>query len=175
MRGPQQTGGVHAGHGILGDRTAIGLTIQPGQVTYLLVIAALAGIGILPVYPARCLVRGCHRMGRITYRPTAGGDLFGVRAFIRKVAGALVIFITLQALGWSGYQTPPEGVTQFMQPDSQLKNDPPAGLPVWRAHAFGSHPLYCPLSLTRERYERIQKAVGTKKSADNHIKISEFL
>ncbi len=37
------------------------------------------------------------------------GIYYGARALIRKLAGALVIFITLQLLGWSGYQTPPDG------------------------------------------------------------------
>jgi Na+/melibiose symporter-like transporter len=32
----------------------------------------------------------------------------------------VVIFLTLQLLGWSGYQTPPGDVINFTQPDSAL-------------------------------------------------------
>jgi GPH family glycoside/pentoside/hexuronide:cation symporter len=43
------------------------------------------------------------------------GIYYGVKNFIRKLTGALAIFIALQVLGWFGYQTPPEGATFFTQ------------------------------------------------------------
>ena len=40
---------------------------------------------------------------------------YGIKNFVRKMTGALAIFIALQALGWFGYQAPPEGTTFFQQ------------------------------------------------------------
>ena len=37
------------------------------------------------------------------------GMFYGVKNFLRKVTGAVAIFIALQALGWFGYQAPPVG------------------------------------------------------------------
>ncbi|NTW13284.1 MAG: MFS transporter, partial [Anaerolineales bacterium] len=96
----------------------LAFTVQPGQDTYLLIIAALAGIGISAAYTLPdALFADVIEWDELRTGRRQEGIYFGVRAFIRKVAGAFVIFITLQALGWSGYQVPPEGSTQFMQPE----------------------------------------------------------
>src|SRR5215216_6374940 len=89
-------------------------TIQPGQTDYLLLIAALAGIGVSAAYVlpdsmfADVIEWDELRTGR-----RQEGIFYGIRTLIRKLTGALVIFTTLQALGWAGYKAPPEGVTQF--------------------------------------------------------------
>lgn len=46
------------------------------------------------------------------------GIYYGTKNFIRKLTTAFAIFLTLQVLGWLGYQTPPEHATVFMQPDA---------------------------------------------------------
>ncbi len=48
------------------------------------------------------------------------GTYYGAKNFIRKLTTAFAIFLALQVLGWLGYQVPPEGVTQFTQPDSAI-------------------------------------------------------
>lgn len=41
------------------------------------------------------------------------GVYYGTKNFLRKLTGAVAIFIALQALGWFGYQSPPEGAVIF--------------------------------------------------------------
>jgi len=48
------------------------------------------------------------------------GIYYGAKNFIRKLTTAFAIFLALQVLGWLGYQVPPEGATQFTQPDSAI-------------------------------------------------------
>ena len=96
-------------------------SIQPGQITYILILAVMAGISVsvahvLPdaIFPD-VIEWDELRTGR-----RQEGIYYGVKNFVRKLTGAFAIFIALQALGWFGYQTPPVGATFFQQPDSAL-------------------------------------------------------
>ena len=140
------------------------LTIQPGQVTYMLIIAALGGIGVSAAYTLPdALFADVIEWDELRTGRRQEGIYFGVRAFIRKVAGALVIFITLQSLGWSGYQTPPEGVTQFAQPDSALRMIRFLVSPFGAIMLTGVVVLTALFPLTRERYERMQMLLERKR------------
>ena len=140
------------------------LTIQPGQVTYMLIIAALGGIGVSAAYTLPdALFADVIEWDELRTGRRQEGIYFGVRAFIRKVAGALVIFITLQSLGWSGYQTPPEGVTQFAQPDSALRMIRFLVSPFGAIMLTGVVVLTALFPLTRERYEKMQMLLERKR------------
>ncbi len=140
-------------------------TIQPGDTNYLLLIAALAGIGVSAAYilPDSILPDVIDwdelRTGR-----RQEGIYYGIRTLIRKLTGAGVIFVTLQILGWSGYQAPPEGVTQFQQPESALfmiramDSFLGAGILVGTIIIAWSYPL------SREKYQRIQKLLAVRKN-----------
>ena len=140
-------------------------TIQPGDTNYLLLIAALAGIGVSAAYilPDSILPDVIEwdelRTGR-----RQEGIYYGIRTLIRKLTGAGVIFVTLQILGWSGYQAPPDGVTQFQQPESALfmirvmDSFLGAGILLGTIIIAWSYPL------TREKYQRIQKLLAVRKN-----------
>ena len=140
-------------------------TIQPGDTNYLLLIAALAGIGVSAAYilPDSILPDVIDwdelRTGR-----RQEGIYYGIRTLIRKLTGAGVIFVTLQILGWSGYQAPPDGVTQFQQPESALfmiramDSFLGAGILVGTIIIAWSYPL------SREKYQRIQKLLAVRKN-----------
>jgi GPH family glycoside/pentoside/hexuronide:cation symporter len=96
-------------------------TIQPGQVGYLLVIAALTGVGVSAAYVLPdAMFADIIEWDELHTGRRQEGIYFGIRAFIRKLSGALVVFLALQMLGMFGYQTPPDDVTQFAQPESAL-------------------------------------------------------
>ncbi len=140
-------------------------SIQPGEINYLLTIAALAGIGVSAAYilPDSILPDVIEwdelRTGR-----RQEGVYYGIRTLIRKITGALIIFITLQVLGWSGYQAPPDGATQFTQPDSALfmirmmVSFMGAGILLGTILLAWSYPL------SREKYQRIQKLLAIKRN-----------
>jgi glycoside/pentoside/hexuronide:cation symporter, GPH family len=143
--------------------------IQPGQTGYLLLIAALAGIGVSAAYTlpdsifADVIEWDELRTGR-----RQEGIFYGVRTLIRKLTGALVIFITLQLLGWSGYVSPPAGALQFTQSDSALEDDPPAGLPVWGGDALRhDRPRLAVPALTRQT--RTHPKTASQKGTLEHV------
>jgi len=139
-------------------------TIQPGQVTYLLFIAALTGIGVSAAYVLPdSLFADIIEWDELRTRRRQEGIYFGIRAFIRKIAGALVVFLALQSLGWFGYQIPPDGVTRFTQPASALM------IIRLLVSPFGAVMLSMVIlftalfPLTRERYERIQRLLQRRR------------
>jgi GPH family glycoside/pentoside/hexuronide:cation symporter len=131
---------------------------QPGQITLVLWMAFLAGLSvsaahILPDAMFPDVIEWDElRTGR-----RQEGIYYGVKNFIRKLTGAFATFIALQALGWFGYRTPPEGATTFMQS--------PVTLTAIRVliGPFGAVLLFSAVittwfyPLTRARHARIRK------------------
>jgi GPH family glycoside/pentoside/hexuronide:cation symporter len=91
------------------------------------------------------------------------GIYYGVKNFIRKLTGALAIFIALQVLGWFGYQSPPEGVTQFTQPASALTAIRILIGPFGAVLLFSAVILAWFYPLTREKHTRIRKLLARRK------------
>lgn len=144
--------------------------IQPGQTGFLLLIAALAGIGVSAAYTmpdsifADVIEWDELRTGR-----RREGIFYGIRTLIRKLTGALVIFITLQLLGWSGYVSPPEGVVQFSQSDSALRMIRLLVSPFGAAMLSGTIILAWLFPLSREKHGRIQRLLEKKKGRSNTV------
>ena len=140
-------------------------TIQPGEISYLLTVAALAGIGVSAAYilPDSILPDVIEwdelRTGR-----RQEGIYYGIRTLIRKLTGALVIFVTLQILGWSGYQAPPDNVVQYSQPDSALLSIRLMVSFIGVAILLGTIILAWSYPLTREKYTRIQRLLKEKRA-----------
>jgi glycoside/pentoside/hexuronide:cation symporter, GPH family len=145
-------------------------TIQPGQTGYLLLIAVLAGIGVSAAYVlpdsmfADVIEWDELRTGR-----RQEGVFYGIRTLIRKLTGALVIFITLQALGWAGYQSPPEGVTQFIQSAQVLEMIRLLVSPFGATILFGTIIFAWLFPLSREKHIRIQKLLEQKKRKSSKV------
>jgi glycoside/pentoside/hexuronide:cation symporter, GPH family len=142
---------------------ALIFTIPQGDVEYLLLIAALAGIGVSAAYilPDSILPDVIEwdelRTGR-----RQEGIYYGVRTLIRKLTGALVIFITLQVLGWSGYQSPPADAIQFTQSDSALFSIRMLVSFIGVSILLGTIILAWFYPLTREKYDRIKRLLERK-------------
>jgi GPH family glycoside/pentoside/hexuronide:cation symporter len=139
-------------------------TIQPGQTNYLLTIAALAGVGVSAAYTlpdsifADVIEWDELRTGR-----RQEGIFFGIRTLIRKLTGALVIFLTLQALGWSGYISPTEGAIQFTQSDEALRMIRLLVSPFGATILSGTILLAWLFPLSREQYQKIQRLLEQRR------------
>jgi GPH family glycoside/pentoside/hexuronide:cation symporter len=138
--------------------------IQPGQITVMLVLSVLAGLSVstahvLPdsIFPD-VIEWDELRTGR-----RQEGIYYGVKNFIRKLTGAVAIFLGLQVLGWFGYQSPPEGVTQFTQLPSALMAMRVLIGPVGALMLIGAILMAWFYPLTRERHARIRKLLAKKK------------
>lgn len=139
-------------------------TIQPGQTTYLLSIAAFAGIGVSAAYTLPdSLFADVIEWDELRTGRRQEGIFYGIRTLIRKLTGALVIFITLQALGWSGYVSPPEGIIQFTQSESALRMIRLLVSPFGATIVSGTIILAWLFPLSREQYVKIQELLEQRR------------
>ncbi len=146
-------------------------TIQPGDLDYLLLIGALAGVGVSAAYILPdSILPDVIEWDELRTRRRQEGIYYGIRTLIRKLTGALVIFITLQTLGWSGYQSPPEGVTQFTQPDSVLIAIRLMVSLLGALMLAGTIVLAWSYPLSREKYERIAKLLKRRREELTAVK-----
>ena len=140
-------------------------TIRPGETTYLLILAALAGIGVSAAYTLPdSLFADVIEWDELRTRRRQEGIFYGIRTLIRKLTGALVIFITLQLLGRSGYVSPPAGTLQFMQTDSALQMVRLLVSPFGATILCGTIVLAWLFPLSREKYARIQKLLEQRRA-----------
>jgi GPH family glycoside/pentoside/hexuronide:cation symporter len=139
-------------------------TIQPGDTNYLLIIAALAGIGVSAAYTLPdSIFADVIEWDELRTRRRQEGIFYGIRTLIRKMTGALVIFVTLQLLGTSGYVSPPIGTLQFTQSDSALGMIRILVSPLSAAILCGTILLAWLFPLSREKYTRIQRLLQRRR------------
>jgi GPH family glycoside/pentoside/hexuronide:cation symporter len=139
-------------------------TIQPGNTTYLLTIAALAGIGVSAAYTLPdSMFADVIEWDELRTRRRQEGIFYGIRTLIRKLTGALVIFTTLQLLGWAGYVSPPNGTLQFTQTDSALHMIRLLVSPFGAMILCGTILFAWLFPLSREKHARIQKLLEQRR------------
>ena len=141
------------------------LTIQPGDTRNLLILAALAGIGVSAAYTLPdSIFADVIEWDELRTRRRQEGIFYGIRTLVRKLTGALVIFVTLQLLGWSGYVSPPAGTSQFAQTDSALQMIRLLVSPFGASMLCGTIVLAWLFPLSREKYTRIQKLLAQRRA-----------
>ncbi len=139
-------------------------TIQPGQIKTILVLAVLAGISVSTAHVLpEAIFPDVIEWDELRTRRRQEGIYYGVLNFIRKLAGALAIFIALQVLGWFGYQSPPDGATFFQQPDQALAAIRFLIGPLGAILLFSAILVSWFYPLTRERHARIRKLIERRK------------
>ena len=140
-------------------------TIQPGETISLLIIAALAGVGVSAAYTLPdSLFADVIEWDELRTHRRQEGIFYGIRTLIRKLTGALIIFITLQLLGWSGYVSPPEGALQFTQTDTALHMIRLLVSPFGAIMLCGTIVLAWLFPLSRKKYTRIQKLLEQRRA-----------
>jgi GPH family glycoside/pentoside/hexuronide:cation symporter len=139
--------------------------VQPGQTDILLLIAALAGVGVSAAYVLPdAIFADVIEWDELRTRRRQEGIFYGIRTLIRKLTGALVIFVTLQLLGWSGYVSPPEGAVQFTQSDDALRTIRLLVSPLGAAMLSGAILLAWLFPLSREKHGRIQRLLEQRRA-----------
>ena len=140
-------------------------TIQPGGTPYLLIVAVLAGFCVSSAYTLPdSLFADVIEWDELRTRRRQEGIFYGIRTLIRKLTGALVIFVALQLLGRSGYVSPPAGALQFSQSDSVLQMIRILVSPLSATIVCGTILLAWLFPLTREKYLRIQKLLEQRRA-----------
>ncbi|MBN2388854.1 MAG: MFS transporter [Anaerolineales bacterium] len=138
--------------------------VQPGQMTMVLVLSVLAGISVSTAHVLPdAMFPDVIEWDELRTRRRQEGIYYGVMSFIRKVAGALAIFIALQVLGWVGYQTPPPGVTTFSQPAATVLTIRFLIGPFGAVLLFSAILFAWFYPLTREKHGRIRRLLDQRK------------
>jgi GPH family glycoside/pentoside/hexuronide:cation symporter len=145
-------------------------SIKPGQVELVLFMSFLAGISVSAAHLLPdSLFPDVIEWDELRTRRRSEGIYYGVKNFVRKLTGAFAIFIGLQTLGWFGYQTPPIGVTTFMQPASALLAIRILIGPVGAVLLFSAVAMAWFYPLTRERHARIRRLLAKRQNRDEVI------
>ena len=139
-------------------------TIQPGQITYILVLSTLAGISVATAHVLPdALFPDVIEWDELRTHRRQEGIYYGIKNFVRKMTGALAIFIAFQALGWFGYQAPPEGAIFFQQAPSALMAIRILIGPFGALLLFSAVAMAWFYPLTRERHARIRRLLARRK------------
>ncbi len=139
--------------------------IQPGQTTYILFLSVMAGFSVATAHVLHdSIFPDVIEWDELRTGRRQEGIYYGVKNFIRKLTGAVAIFLALQVLGWFGYQNPPEGATHFVQPDSALMAMRVLIGPFGAALLLSAILMAWLYPLTRERHTRIRKLLARKKA-----------
>jgi GPH family glycoside/pentoside/hexuronide:cation symporter len=140
-------------------------TVQPGGTGRMLILCILLGIGLSSAYVMPdAIFPDIIEWDELRTGRRQEGIYYGARAFIRKMTGALTIFLTLQLLGWAGYQAPSNGVTTFTQPDSALFMIRLMISPIGAVMLLGAVLCAWFYPLTREKHARIRKLLESRKA-----------
>jgi GPH family glycoside/pentoside/hexuronide:cation symporter len=94
------------------------------------------------------------------------GVYYGAKNFIRKLTTAFAIFLALQVLGWLGYQVPPEGATQFTQPESAILGIRILTGPVAAAILCGVLAVAWYYPLDRQQHRRVLQLLARRQARE---------
>jgi GPH family glycoside/pentoside/hexuronide:cation symporter len=137
--------------------------VQPGQVTLVLWMSFLAGLSVSAAHVLPdAMFPDVIEWAELKTGRRQEGVYYGVKNFVRKLTGALATFIALQALGWFGYQTPPDGATAFMQSPVTLTAIRVLIGPLGAVLLFSAVITSWFYPLTRVRHARIRKLLARR-------------
>jgi GPH family glycoside/pentoside/hexuronide:cation symporter len=140
-------------------------TVQPGEINKMLILCVLLGIGLSSAYVLPdAIFPDIIEWDELRTGRRQEGIYYGARAFIRKMSSALVVFLTLQLLGWAGYTAPPIDATTYTQPDSVAFMIRLLVSPIGALILFGAVVCAWYYPLSREKYARIRKLLDKKKA-----------
>jgi GPH family glycoside/pentoside/hexuronide:cation symporter len=142
--------------------------VQPGQIGLILVLAVLAGLSVSTAHVLPdAIFPDVIEWDELRTRRRHEGIYYGTKNFVRKLTGAVAIFLALQVLGWFGYQSPPPDALQFSQSPTTL-----AAI-RWLTGPFGAVMLLSAIAvawfypLNRERHARIRRLLEKRRQRED--------
>jgi glycoside/pentoside/hexuronide:cation symporter, GPH family len=132
--------------------------VHPGQIPLVLWMSFLAGLSVSAAHVLPdAMFPDVIEWGELRSGRRQEGIYYGIKNFIRKLTGALAIFIALQVLGWFGYRTPPAGSITFLQSATTLSAIRILIGPIGAILLFSAVITTWFYPLTRERHARIRR------------------
>ncbi len=137
--------------------------VQPGQITLGLGLSVLIGISVSAAHVLPdAIFPDVIDWDELRTGARHEGIYYGAKNFMRKLTGALAIFIALQVLGWLGYQAPPEGATHCAQPQSALWGIRILTSGFTAVVLLGATLVAWFYPLNRARYDRVRRLLERK-------------
>lgn len=137
--------------------------IQPGQTDLILFLAVLAGLSVSTAHVLPdAIFPDVIEWDELRTGRRHEGLYYGAKNFLRKLTGAVAIFLALQALGWFGYQAPPEGVTQYSQAPQALTAIRALTGPAGAVLLVSAVVITWFYPLTRERHARVRRLLAQR-------------
>jgi len=142
--------------------------VQPLQFRLIPVVSVLIGISVSAAHVLPdAIFPDVIEWGELCTGQRQEGIYYGAKNLIRKMTGGVSIFLALQVLGWSGYQAPPAGVTQFSQPETALRAIRIMIAPVGAALLISAIVIAWFYPLTRNRHNRIRRLLLRRRQRNN--------
>lgn len=144
------------------------LSVNPGQVGFIVLLAFLAGLSVscAHVLPD-AIFPDVIEWEELRTRRRREGVFYGAKNLARKLAGAVAIFLALQTLGLFGYAKPPDGATRFVQPDSALAAIRVLTGPLCVLFILGAAAAAWFHPLTRARYARVRALLERRRARES--------
>lgn len=138
-------------------------SIQPGQVTTIILLAALAGLSVSTAHiMPEAIFPDVIDWDEFRSHKRREGTYYGAVSFLRKLSSAAAIFLALQILGWFGYQAPPKNALSFMQSPETITAIRILTGPAVAALLLTAIFIAWRYPLSRERQHRIQQALARR-------------
>ena len=142
-------------------------SIQPGQVTTTIILAALAGLSVSTAHiMPEAIFPDVIDWDEFRSHKRREGTYYGAVNFLRKLSSAGAIFLALQILGWFGYQTPPRNALQFTQSAETVTAIRFLTGPVVAILLLAAIFIAWRYPLSRERQHRIQRALARRQKRE---------
>lgn len=139
------------------------LGIQPYQYTLTMILSVLFGISVSAAHVLPdAIFPDVIDWDELRTGTRHEGIYYGAKNFIRKLTTAFAIFLTLQVLGWLGYQVPPQGARQFTQPASALLGIRILAGPVGAVLLLATIAVTWFYPLDRQRFNRVRRLLERK-------------
>jgi len=136
-------------------------------VTFILVLGVLAGLSVSTAHVLPdAIFPDVIEWGELRMRRRCAGTYYGLKNLMRKLAGAVAVFIGLQALGWFGYRAPPASATQFTQSAETLLTIRIVTGPVGAILLVSAITLTWFYPITRQRHARIRRLLMRQRRRD---------
>ncbi len=141
------------------------ILIQPGQILLILFLTVLAGISISTAHVLpEAIFPDVIEWEELKSRKRHEGVYYGTKNFLRKLTGAVSIFIALQTLGWFGYQSPPPGAAIFQQNELAVQAIRILTGPFGAVLLFSSVVVAWFYPLTRDKHTRIRALLARREN-----------
>jgi GPH family glycoside/pentoside/hexuronide:cation symporter len=140
------------------------ITIQPGQYVFIVTLAVFTGLSVSTAHVLPdAIFPDVIEWDELKTGVRHEGLYYGAKNLIRKLTGAVAIFMALQVLGWLGYQAPPEGATTFAQSPRVIAAIRFLTGPMGALFLVGAIAVAWFYPLTRERHQRVQRLLALRR------------